>query len=128
TYPSRGADCARRPAHAVAGAAERLSPGVRRYRHVSLAGDRPLARLGPPGLLQFFSPLVAYATDDVACHRRAGAARRVAAAPAAAMRVPEHVRLVAGSRRGGAVRRLALAVVRLAAHARCVHRPAGDRA
>ncbi len=29
---------------------------------------------------------------------------------------------------GGAVRRLAVAVVRLAAHARRVHRPAGDRA
>ncbi len=110
---------------AVAGILEWLSAGVLRHRHLSVAGDRALCRLGPADLLQPVPAAAAPDADHLASDRRAGAAGGACAAPGAADAAARGIGLVAAAARrhdGGCV---LAAMVRRTAHAGCVHRHAG---
>src|SRR3712207_2738380 len=71
-------------AAALAFGVERLSDRVRRYRHLSLAGDPSLPRMGPADLLQPIHLSAARHRQHLAGAGRAGPVRRLAAAPDAA--------------------------------------------
>src|SRR5215213_8797232 len=71
-------------AAALAFGVERLSDRVRRYRHLSLAGDPWLSRLGPSDLLQPVPLSAARHRQHLAGAGRTGPDRRLAAAPDAA--------------------------------------------
>src|SRR5208282_805616 len=108
----------------MAGRDQWLPAGVLRHRHLPLAGHPALSRLGPAGLLQPVPAAAAFDADHLAGDRRAGAAGRAHAAPAAPRAAAFGVRVVAGAAVRRAEPRQRAAVAGLAAHTRSVRRPA----